>query len=144
MKNLANCTPKEFLKQTYRIKNAIEKWLKDIDLSSIRANVPKLTPVTGLKGEELEKVKAENRKIMSKQIMENGMKILDNVMDKYADETVEILALCCFVEPSEAESHTMSEYLESIGDLLSDKGVLSFFTSLAQLQLPNTQVVSNR
>lgn len=144
MKNLANCTPKEFLKQTYRIKNAVEKWLKDIDLSSIRANVPKLTPVTGLEGEELEKVKAENRKIMSKQIMENGMKILDNVMDKYADETVEILALCCFVEPSEAESHTMSEYLESIGDLLSDKGVLSFFTSLAQLQLPNTQVVSNR
>lgn len=144
MKNLANCTPKEFLKQTYRIKSAVEKWLKDIDLSSIRANVPKLTPVTGLEGEELEKVKAENRKIMSKQIMENGMKILDNVMDKYADETVEILALCCFVEPSEAESHTMSEYLESIGDLLSDKGVLSFFTSLAQLQLPNTQVVSNR
>lgn len=144
MKNLANCTPKEFLKQTYRIKNAVEKWLKDIDLSSIRANVPKLTPVTGLEGEELEKVKAENRKIMSKQIMENGMKILDNVMDKYADETVEVLALCCFVEPSEAESHTMSEYLESIGDLLSDKGVLSFFTSLAQLQLPNTQVVSNR
>lgn len=144
MKNLANCTPKEFLKQTYRIKNAVEKWLKDIDLSSIRANVPKLTPVTGLEGEELEKVKAENRKIMSKQIMENGMKILENVMDKYADETVEVLALCCFVEPSEAESHTMSEYLESIGDLLSDKGVLSFFTSLAQLQLPNTQVVSNR
>lgn len=144
MKNLANCTPKEFLKQTYRIKSAVEKWLKDIDLSSIRANVPKLTPVTGLEGEELEKVKAENCKIMSKQIMENGMKILDNVMDKYADETVEILALCCFVEPSEAESHTMSEYLESIGDLLSDKGVLSFFTSLAQLQLPNTQVVSNR
>lgn len=144
MKNLANCTPKEFLKQTYRIKNAIEKWLKDIDLSSIRANVPKLTPVTGLKGEELEKVKAENRKIMSKQIMENFMKILDKVTDEYADETVEILALCCFVEPSEAESHTMSEYLESIGDLLSDKGVLSFFTSLAQLQLPNTQVVSNR
>ena len=144
MKNLANCTPKEFLKQTYRIKNAVEKWLKDIDLSRIRANVPKLTPVTGLEGEELEKVKAENRKIMSKQIMENGMKILDNVMDKYADETVEVLALCCFVEPSEAESHTMSEYLESIGDLLSDKGVLSFFTSLAQLQLPNTQVVSNR
>lgn len=144
MKNLANCTPKEFLKQTYRIKSAVEKWLKDIDLSSIRANVPKLTPVTGLEGEELEKVKVENRKIMSKQIMENGMKILDNVMDKYADETVEILALCCFVEPSEAESHTMSEYLESIGDLLSDKGVLSFFTSLAQLQLPNTQVVSNR
>lgn len=144
MKNLANCTPKEFLKQTYRIKSVVEKWLKDIDLSSIRANVPKLTPVTGLEGEELERVKAENRKIMSKQIMENGMKILDNVMDKYADETVEILALCCFVEPSEAEGHTMSEYLESIGDLLSDKGVLSFFTSLAQLQLPNTQVVSNR
>lgn len=144
MKNLANCTPKEFLKQTFRIKKAVEKYLKDINISSIKANVPKLIPIANLEGEEKAKVQAENRKIMSKQIMENGMKILDKVMDEYADETVEILALCCFVEPSEADNHTVSEYLESLGELISDRGVLSFFTSLAQLELPNTKTVSKQ
>ena len=32
MKNLANCTPREFLKQTYRLKKCVEKWLQETDL----------------------------------------------------------------------------------------------------------------
>ena len=40
-------------------------------------------------------------------------------------------------EPEDAENHTMSEYLSSIGDLLSDQGVMNFFTSLAQLDQTN-------
>ena len=137
MKNLANCTPREFLKQTYRIKKSAENWLKDTDILNIRKKVPNLQAVKGLTGEEKEKVLAENKKIMSKQIMSNLMEMLDKVLDEHADETIEVLALCCFVEPEDADNHTMSEYLDSIGELLSDQGVMNFFTSLAQLEQTN-------
>ena len=36
MKNLANCTPTEFLKQTSKIKRSAEKWLKVTDIMAIR------------------------------------------------------------------------------------------------------------
>ena len=137
MKNLANCTPKEFLKQTYRIKKCAENWLKETDLLNIRKNVPDLQSIKGLTGEEREIAIAANKKIMSKQIMANFMDMLDKVLDEHADETIELLALCCFVEPEDAENHTMSEYLSSIGDLLSDQGVMNFFISLAQLDQTN-------
>lgn len=137
MKNLANCTPKEFLKQTYRIKKCAENWLKETDLLNIRKNVPDLQSIKGLTGEERKIAIAANKKIMSKQIMANLMDMLDKVLDEHADETIELLALCCFVEPEDAENHTMSEYLSAIGDLLSDQGVMNFFTSLAQLDQTN-------
>ena len=137
MKNLANCTPREFLKQTYRIKKCVEKWLKETDLLNIRKNIPVLQSVNGLEGEAKEKVIQENKKAVQKQVMANLMDMLDKVLDKNADDTIELLALCCFVEPEDAENHTMSEYLESIGELLSDQGVLNFFTSLAQLDQKN-------
>lgn len=137
MKNLANCTPREFLKQTYRIKKSAETWLKDTDILNIRKRVPQLQPIAGLTGEEKEKAFQENKKIASKQIMDNLMDMLDKVLDEHADETIELIALCCFVEPEDADNHTMSEYLENIGELLSDQGVLNFFTSLAQLDRKN-------
>lgn len=137
MKNLANCTPREFLKQTYRIKKCAENWLKSTDILNIRKNVPELQTTKGLTGEAKEKADAENKKIISKYVMNNLMDMLDKVLDEYADETIELLALCCFVEPEDADNHTMSEYLSSIGELLSDQGVLSFFTSLAQLDQTN-------
>ncbi len=133
MKNLANCTPTEFLKQTFRIKKLAEKWLKEIDLLNIRKKMPKLQDVSDLTGEEKERVQKANRDLVRKQIMNNLMEMLDKIMDENADDTVSLLALVCFVEPEDADKHTMSEYLESLGEMLSDKGVVSFFTSLAQL-----------
>ena len=133
MKNLANCTPTEFLKQTFRIKKIAEKWLNEIDLLNIRKKIPKLQDVSDLTGEEKERAQKENRDLVKKQIMNNLMEMLDKIMDENADDTVSLLALVCFVEPEDADKHTMSEYLESLGEMLSDKGVVSFFTSLAQL-----------
>ena len=39
-KNLANCTPKEFLVQTNRLRKSAEKWLKATDIMNIRKNIP--------------------------------------------------------------------------------------------------------
>jgi hypothetical protein len=44
MKNLANCTPREFLKQTSKIKGSVEKWLKVTDVMNIRKRMPKALP----------------------------------------------------------------------------------------------------
>lgn len=137
MKNLANCTPKEFLKQTFKIKKAAEKWLNDIGFAEIRKTLPELVDVKNLTGDERDKAIAENKERIKKQSFQNLMKILDNAFDENADETVEILALACFVEPKDAEKYPMSEYLKAIGELISDEGVLSFFTSLAQLAQMN-------
>ena len=42
MKTLANCTPREFLKQTNKIKNAAKDWLTKTDIQGIRSRLPKI------------------------------------------------------------------------------------------------------
>lgn len=144
MKNLANCTPREFFKQTYRIKKSVEKWLELTDVLNIRKNMPTMIPVKNLEGEAKQRAQEENKKLVRNQIKKNLLDILDKVMDEYADETIEILALCCFVEPEDADNHSMSEYLNALGDLIADEGVINFFTSLAQLDQGNTKIVSKQ
>ena len=39
MKNLANCTPREFLRQTNRIRKAAARWLERTDALAIRSAV---------------------------------------------------------------------------------------------------------
>lgn len=124
MKNLANCTPSEFLKQTNRIRKSVEKWLTLTDIKNIRERKPSLPD--GLSDEE-------KKEAMQKQAKENFSAILDSVMDDHPDETLEILALACFVEPKDVDKHPMEEYLEAISDLLNNKAVLDFFVSLMQL-----------
>ena len=144
MKNLANCTPREFFKQTYRIKKSVEKWLELTDVLNIRKNMPTMIPVKNLEGEAKQRAQEENKKLVRNQIKKNLLDILDKVMDEYADETIEILALCCFVEPEDADNHSMSEYLNALGDLIADEGVINFFTSLAQLDQSNMRIVSKK
>lgn len=144
MKNLANCTPREFFKQTYRIKKSVEKWLELTDVLNIRKNMPTMIPVKNLEGEAKQRAQEENKKLVRNQIKKNLLDILDKVMDEYADETIEILALCCFVEPEDADNHSMSEYLNALGDLIADEGVINFFTSLAQLDQSSTKIVSKQ
>lgn len=133
MKNLANCKPTEFLKQTVRIRRAAEKWLKVTDIAGIRRRMPELKPLSpNMSDDERLEVMAENRRHTAEQARENTFSILESVMEKHPDETLEILALCCFVEPSEVDEHPMSEYLLNVSELVMDPAVISFFTSLIQ------------
>lgn len=145
MKNLANCKPSEFLAQTFRIKNSVQEWLDLTEIMQIRKNMPSnLIKLDNLSGEDREKAIAENKKLMEKQIKKNLGDMLDKMLKENAEKTLEVLALCCFVEPEEVDNHPMSEYLESIGELISDKGVLSFFTSLVQLAQTNIGIASKQ
>ena len=142
-KNLATCKPSEFLKQTYRIKNSVEKWLTDTDILNIRKNLPQLVPLSkDMSDEERLAVFEENKRKSQEQLKKNAMAILDAVMDKHADETLAILALCCFVEPDHVDDHPIEFYLNNFTEIISNKAVVGFFTSLAQLEAMNTPDVS--
>ena len=132
MKNLATCKPSEFLKQTNRIRKSAEHWLKVTDIMNIRKRMPKGMPELSptLSQEETEAVKAKRDEMMAAQIQENFSAILDALLDEHPEETLELLALSCFVEPENVDNYTVSEYLISITELLNDKAVRDFFTFL--------------
>lgn len=143
MKTLANCKPSEFFKQTYRIKGAVEKWMNVTDIINIRKRMPELEKIKqGLSDDERRRIFESNKEKVEEQSRKNMIEILDSAMGEHADETLAILALCCFVEPENVDDHTVDEYLQAISELLSNQAVISFFTSLAQLGLLNTPTVS--
>lgn len=112
LKNLATCTPKEFLVQTNRIRKLAKEWLG-------ATGVMELFNGTDLTGDNAEK-----------ELLKSLDGVLDKLLEKDADKTVELLCLCCFVPPKQAEKHQMWEYLESVNDMINNEGVVGFFTSL--------------
>lgn len=142
MKNLANCKPSEFLAQTFKIKKSLQEWLDVTKLMEIRKNKPQgLITLDGLSGEERENAIKENKKKAQEQLKKNLADILDKMLNENAEKTLEVLALCCFVDPADVDNYPMSDYLESLGELISDKGVLNFFSSLVQLGQTNIGIV---
>lgn len=134
MKNLSNCGPREFMRQTAKIRHAVSQWLKLTDIINIRKRLPEQPdyPDSMPKEERVAKFK-EWREKVSEQAKVNMHDILDAIMDEHPDETVDLLALCCFVEPEHAEEHTMSEYLGAVVDMMEDENVMRFFTSSMRL-----------
>lgn len=121
MKNLTNCKPSEFLRQTNRIRKAVAKWLTDTDIMNIRKRMPKLED-SATESEKIEALRAQSK--------ENWRAMLDAILDEHPDETLEVLALICFVEPKDFDKHTVSEYLESLTEMMNDEAVVGFFSSL--------------
>lgn len=144
MKTLASCKPSEFLAQTYKIKQSVQDWLDVTEILKIRKNKPAIISLDGLTDEEKFEAQVKNKKMIQEQMKKNFNEIFDKVLYENADKTLEVLALCCFVNPEEVDTHPMSEYLEAIGELMSDQGVISFFSSLVQLGQKNTDIVPKR
>lgn len=135
MKNLANCKPSEFLKQTNRIRKSVEKWLKLTDVMNIRKRRPDGMPEIqkDMSKDEVEAVLEKQKTMMAEQAQQNLKAMFDAMLDEHPDETLEVLALCCFVEPENVDDHTVSEYLLSINELLADEAVRDFFTFLTSV-----------
>lgn len=135
-KNLVTCKPTEFLKQTSRIRKAAEKWMKAIGVLDIRKRKAEgLREITkDMDPEEVAAARLENARKIADQSRRNLLDIVTAAMDDYPSETLEILALACFVEPENIDDHRVSFYLANLADILADPDVLSFFTSLAQLE----------
>lgn len=124
MKNLANCKPSEFLAQTNKIRKSVSKWLTDTDVMNIRQTMPNIP----------DDATDEERDIaMKKQAKENLNLMLDAVLEDHPDETLELLALLCFVDVKDVDNYEVSEYLKSFNELINNKTVLDFFISLMRL-----------
>lgn len=124
MKNLANCTPREFLAQSVKIRHAVQNWLTETDIMGIRKRVPHF---------DGDMSDADKRKAYEAQARDNLWAIIDEITAKHPDETLELLALLNFVEPQDVDKHQMSEYFASIAELISNEAVISFFISLTRL-----------
>lgn len=139
MKNLANCTPSEFIAQTVKIKKVAQDWMDATDILGILRTRPnyKTLPDNATDEQKAATIR-ENARILQDQGMQNLSKIFDMALEKNPEKTLEMLALCCFVEPRDVDSHPMNWYLESITELMHEKAILDFFSSLAQLAQKNT------
>ena len=143
MKNLTNCTPTEFMTQTNRIRKSVEKWLKDTDILNIRQRHPDYEVVkAGASADEKKAVIERNAQKEREQIQANFNAILNAIMDDHPQETLEVLALCAFIEPADIDNHTVAEFLDVFNDIVNNESVLNFFTSLARLAQMNTSNVS--
>lgn len=138
MKTLATCKPTEFLKQTNLIRKRAEKWIKDIRFFEIRKTIPKLEAVPDdATDEERDAIKKRNAERTRAQARKNISEIIDEMLEKHPEQTLELLALVCFVDPADVDEHPMEEYLEAVSDMVGSKAVVGFFTSLARLGLLN-------
>lgn len=134
-KNLVTCKPTEFLRQTNRIRKSAEKWMKATGVLEIRKRKPEglRTVYKGMPEEEAVEAKKHNAKLIAEQSRVNLHDMVVAAMEDHPDETLELLALACFVEPEDIDNHRVSYYLANLSDILADEDVISFFTSLAQL-----------
>lgn len=129
LKTLATCKPREFLQQTNRIRKIAEKWLSETKILEIRKTLPEFPEGA---------TKEEKDRLTQEQIKRNLSRMLDAILEDNSEETLELLALLCFVEPKDIDNHEMAEYIEAVSELISNRAVLSFFTSLVRLGQMNT------
>lgn len=125
-KSLANCKPSEFLKQTNAIRHYVEKWLKDIKFADIRKRLPAI-PEGATEEEKKELIADQSRK--------NFSEMLDSALEQHPEETLGVLALCCFIPVEQADEQPMEFYVDAIADLMESEAVMRFFTSLVKLGL---------
>ena len=129
MKNLANCSPVEFLVQSNKIRKSVESWLELTKVAEIRKNMPEIPEGA---------TKEQINELIAKQGKENIRKMLDSMLEEHPKETAELLGLLCFIEPKDLEKHKMVEIISSVNDILNSKEVIDFFTSLMQSGLIDT------
>ena len=135
MKNLANCSPVEFLRQTNKIRHAAQSWWKDTKILEIRKNKASLIKITDDMSdtEKADAIETNKQKARS-QAMQNISDMLDVALDTHAEQTLELLALMCFVEPEDVDKYKPTAYIKEFGEMISDKDILDFFSSLMRLE----------
>jgi hypothetical protein len=80
------------------------------------------------------KVKSSER-LIKEQNFKNFSEMLDKALDEYPEETLGVLAMCCFIPPEKADEQPVEIYFDVISDLLESEAVTRFFISLAKLGL---------
>jgi len=129
MKTLANCSPREFLVQTNKIRKAVSEWLTLTKIMEIRKKLPDIPKDVS---------EDEKREIVTEQIKANANAMLDAVLDEHPNETAELLGLMCFIEPDDLDNHSMTEFFGAISEMINSQEIVDFFISLTRLASVNT------
>lgn len=126
IKSLANCKPTEFARQTNKIRHYVEKWVKLTQVGEIRKHLPEI-PEGATEEEKNALIKEQNFK--------NFSEMLDKALEEHPEETIGVLAMCCFIPPEKADEQPIDLYFEVLSDLIESKAVTRFFISLVKLGL---------
>lgn len=126
MKTLANCSPREFLAQTNKIRKLAADWIEKTRILEIRKQMPAITDE--MTAEEIQEAARQQAKA-------NIMKMLDAMLDEYPNETADLLGLVCFIDPEDLDNYQMVDILKAATELISSQDVIDFFISLARLGL---------
>lgn len=129
MKTLANCTLKEFLQQTNKIRHKAAEFYNVIGIADIRKTMPTLTGKET--PEEAEKKRIEQGK-------KNISAIIDKCIDANIDATIEIIGLMCFKTPEEAENMNATEFIDVVFEIIGSERVINFFTKMVKSGLIDT------
>jgi hypothetical protein len=78
--------------------------------------------------EERDAAIEENKKLLIAALRKKGLHIFDKALAEHTAETLEILALICFVEPDHVDDYSIGDYWQALEEMLNDKATLSFFT----------------
>lgn len=124
MKNLANCSVREFLAQTNKIRKSVSNWLNLTKVMEIRRHIPDVPDGTS---------EEERKTLMEAQVKKNLAEMMDAILEKYPEETAEILGLLCFIDPKDLDNYKMTDLLSSFSEMMENKEVITFFTSLMKL-----------
>lgn len=133
MKTLANCNPREFLRQTAKIRKQAEDWLRKTRILQIREKQPTITD---------DMTEEEKKEAMRRQVQANLSEMLDSMLDQYPDETAELLGLLCFIEPEDLDGVEFKQILRAVTEIINDKDVLDFFISLMRLGQTNISPIA--
>lgn len=133
IKTLANCTDIEGLRQTNRIRHAVQDWMEIIKFAEKRKVKPDLVSIPeNADSETREQLEKENRERALKQGRANMSAILDAMLEEYPEETAKIIRLCCFVDPDD-NTKPILYYLAAFTEMFSDEVVVNFFMSLVNM-----------
>ena len=134
IKTLANCDEIEFLRQTNKIRKSVQNWLTVTDIANIRKRVPKLKEIPEKAGEEERaKIREENDRLKREQVEKNMDVLLDAMLEEHPEETVEVMKLCCFVDPKDKTARHITYYKQAFTEMLGNQDVIDFFQSLMRL-----------
>lgn len=139
-KNLARCKPSEGFAQMVKIRKLAEKWIKEVGFAEIYRKAPEFKPFRpDMTDDEATALKAENARIKAEQGLSNFLEMFDKMFAEYPQDTLSLMALCCFVEPEDVDNYEMADFIEAVYEMATDKAVINFFT----LCINSVQILSS-
>lgn len=136
MKTLANCSTREFLVQTNKMRLKVERFIKLIDLKKYKDEII-----------SIKNARNGEKKIQPVEIVKMLYPIFSDIFtscfETDIDLTFEIVALATFQTVEDVEKMQPNEIIEIFNAIISSKRVIDFFTSSVKLAGSVSGIISS-